>query len=166
MVSMKTGLQLRGPICMQVLARVFITPLPVLRLLERLGVSRELKLLQEAVATMRDSLLGVIHVRAQSYSNRAEGLVLCEASTNSWWAWRPCSWVLRAQACGKHNKNERAGQPTHAVANRSFVCMLGREPALEDIARRSGGRLWRRARHRTQTCWACCWTRATRRGSP
>ena len=50
---------------MQVLARVFITPMPVLRLLERLGVSRELKLLQEAVATMRGSLLGVIHVRAR-----------------------------------------------------------------------------------------------------
>ena len=50
-------------VCAQVLARVFITPMPVLRLLERLGVSRELKLLQEAVATMRDSLLGVIHVR-------------------------------------------------------------------------------------------------------
>ena len=51
--------------CAQVLARVFITPMPMLRLLERLGVSRELKLLQEAVATMRGSLLGVIHVRAR-----------------------------------------------------------------------------------------------------
>ena len=56
---------------MQVLARVFITPMPVLRLLERLGVSRELKLLQEAVATMRDSLLGVIHVRAQTVLHAA-----------------------------------------------------------------------------------------------
>ena len=55
----------------QVLARVFITPMPVLRALERLGVSRELRLLQEAVATMRASLLGVIHVRAQQTLHRA-----------------------------------------------------------------------------------------------
>jgi len=57
----------------QVLARVFITPMPVLRLLERLGASRELRVLREAVATMRASLLAVIHVRGLRRAARVQG---------------------------------------------------------------------------------------------
>ena len=40
---------------------MFITPLPMLRFMERLG-DPTLKTLSTAVDTMRDSMLGVIHV--------------------------------------------------------------------------------------------------------
>lgn len=46
----------------EVLADVFITPLPLLKVMEKLGFT-ELKRLSEASAVMRESMLDVIAVR-------------------------------------------------------------------------------------------------------
>jgi hypothetical protein len=53
-----------------VLAEVFITPMPLLRLLKALGFP-QLRQLDTAVATMREAMLGVIHVSA---TTRDDGL--------------------------------------------------------------------------------------------
>lgn len=45
----------------QILADIFITPMPLLRVLDRLGLPH-LRQLEEAVDTMRSSMLAVIEV--------------------------------------------------------------------------------------------------------
>lgn len=150
------------------LARVFITPMPVLRLLERLGVTRELKLLQEAVATMRASLLGVIHVRAHQ--------ILQEAV----WCVRKGTVCVRlmlglatlfvgvlTQHEGPNMKSALDSSLQESPTSQFIMCACLRASGREGVVgRRSGGRRWRRAQRAARTCWACCWMRATRRGSP
>ncbi|PRW33565.1 cytochrome P450 [Chlorella sorokiniana] len=54
----------------QILGEVFITPMPLLRLMDKLGF-RQLRTLREALEVMRHSMLGVIAQRRASLAERA-----------------------------------------------------------------------------------------------